>query len=355
MTRYTIAVESQQETLRAYTRVFAFLFLSLHILSMGGWKLWCQGIQECLSIQWAMCLRNWLVPLLCVGFLLCYNFKIIEKLQEIAPGAHKYPLSRFTGCLYFVLFGLSFFLYLSSYVPHIHISLSSIFREGNNFMYLVIRILILPPPPKKNYLKASWRHCTSSCLHISMLENNYILYNHLTAIRFRKINIDIKLLSTILSIFQFLIVSKVSFPIFSPHHKQPRQKSSIALNCLVSIVSLNYIIVFQFFFFISWLWYSLRISSLTLLIAKFLLHISTIDFGSLICINLSDFLLHSFLHPVTRFSALLIEREFLFVCFLCLFFLSVYCRLQNGPCVFLNLIVLLSSFNWSMVQRYLFP
>lgn len=93
-----------------------------------------------------MCLRNWLVPLLCVGFLFCYNFKIIEKLQEIAPGAHKYPLSRFTGCLYFVLFGLSFLLCLSSYVPHIHISLSSIFREGNNFMYLFIPILILPPP-----------------------------------------------------------------------------------------------------------------------------------------------------------------------------------------------------------------
>lgn len=165
-----------------------------------------------------MCLRNWLVPLLCVGFLFCYNFKIIEKLQEIAPGAHKYPLSRFTGCLYFVLFGLSFLLCLSSYVPHIHISLSSIFREGNNFMYLFIPILILPPP---NYLKASWRHCTSSCPHISMLENNYILYNHRTAIRFRKININIKLLSTILSIFQFLIVSKVSFPIFSPTINNP--------------------------------------------------------------------------------------------------------------------------------------
>nr|KAF6374178.1 hypothetical protein mPipKuh1_009417 [Pipistrellus kuhlii] len=36
MTRYTISVESQQETLRAYTRVFAFLFLSLRILSMSG-------------------------------------------------------------------------------------------------------------------------------------------------------------------------------------------------------------------------------------------------------------------------------------------------------------------------------
>lgn len=139
MTRYTIAVESQQETLRAYTRVFAFLFLLLCILSMGGWKLWCQGIQECLSIQWAMCLRNWLVPLLCVKFLLCYNFKIIEKLQT-----HKYSLSRFTDCSYFVLFGLAFSLCLSSYVPHIHISLSSIFRERNNFIYLLIPILIFP-------------------------------------------------------------------------------------------------------------------------------------------------------------------------------------------------------------------
>lgn len=39
MTGHTIAVESQQETLRAYTRVFAFLVLSVHILLMGGRKL----------------------------------------------------------------------------------------------------------------------------------------------------------------------------------------------------------------------------------------------------------------------------------------------------------------------------
>lgn len=46
MTGYTIAVESQQEIWRAYTRAFAFLFLSL---CMGGWQLWCEGVQECLS------------------------------------------------------------------------------------------------------------------------------------------------------------------------------------------------------------------------------------------------------------------------------------------------------------------
>lgn len=82
MTGHTIAVEIQQETLRAYTRVFAFLVLSVHILLMGGWKLWCQDVQECVGIQSAVRSRNWLVPLLRVNFLWLFTVIISKMLKS---------------------------------------------------------------------------------------------------------------------------------------------------------------------------------------------------------------------------------------------------------------------------------
>lgn len=155
------------------------------------------------------------------NFLLCYNFKIIEKLQEIAQGTHIYPYSRFTDGLYFVLFGLSFFLCLSLYVRistyayverekeiRIYIYISSLYRETNNFISLSLSLF---------FPKLFERKLGTLCLFMPkyFIEQWHILYNHSIVVRYRSVNINIKPFSNILSIFQFLIVPKVCFTVFS--------------------------------------------------------------------------------------------------------------------------------------------